>query len=98
MAHEIDTLPDAEALQLRVAPNPASDYARVGFQLNHATSVLVELFDTLGRRVATYEARQFSPGRHELIMNTADLPRGVYVLRLYSSARDVRAARLVTIR
>ena len=98
VAHEIDTLPDAEALQLRVAPNPASDYARVGFQLNHATSVLVELFDTLGRRVATYEARQFSPGRHELIMNTADLPRGVYVLRLYSSARDVRAARLVTIR
>ena len=62
-------------------PNPASSAARVALTVDGAQPVRADLFDALGRRVAvvldaTVEAQQ------DLVVQTAGLAPGLYVLRV----------------
>jgi hypothetical protein len=97
-AGEGSALPAAFALH-SVAPNPVvGPSALVRFDLPQATdNVSVDLFDLLGRRVASLASGAREAGTHTVRMDTASLPSGIYVVRLqagtFTQAQRVTVAR-----
>jgi len=65
-------------------PNPFRTEATVAFVLERDAHVAVEVFDALGRRVATlHDGPLAGQRRHAFVFRTADLPTGVYVARVH---------------
>ncbi|MEM6783085.1 MAG: T9SS type A sorting domain-containing protein, partial [Bacteroidota bacterium] len=62
-------------------PNPTRASATIELALPEATDVRAEVFDLLGRRVATLHGGVLAAGTHRLAFDTAQLPAGVYVVR-----------------
>ena len=62
-------------------PNPARTQTTVQFAVPGQQKVALELYDVLGRRVQTL-VNEEREGRHSMRMNVAELPSGVYFLRL----------------
>ncbi len=78
-------------------PNPVRDATRVSFSLARDARVRVELFDLLGRHVRTVTDGDYAAGDHDVRVDMASLPVGLYLVRL--STNGVRATRtLVRIR
>lgn len=67
-----------------VAPHPVRGQARIGFVIGTAGSVGADVFDVLGRRVASVDSRPFGAGEHTLALPTDALPAGTYLLRLHA--------------
>jgi murein DD-endopeptidase MepM/ murein hydrolase activator NlpD len=77
--------PEAAALTLAVAPNPARGAARVALQLAEAGRATVEVLDPLGRVVARLHDGPLAGGvEHALAFDAAALPPGVYLVRALS--------------
>lgn len=71
-----------------VWPNPATGGdAQIAFSLDYAGEAAIEVFDLLGRRVATLGTGEFAAGRHALAIPTASLSAGVYLVRLTADGR-----------
>ena len=73
-------------------PNPFNPSTVVGFDLAERGKVRIEVFDVLGRRVATIADRVFSAGRHRLAWDGRDdggrpVASGVYLCRLDAGER-----------
>ena len=77
--------PDVPAeLVIRAAPNPFNPRTVVSFDLPEAGPVELCAYDLAGRRVATLVGGSLPAGRHSRVWNGAELPSGLYVLRLKS--------------
>jgi hypothetical protein len=85
-----------------VWPNPANPRVSVAYRLARSASVIAEIVDLAGRRVATLDAGQRAAGRHVLQWDGRDdggrpASSGVYLVRVRandeSSARKVLLAR-----
>ena len=76
-------------------PNPAAAAATVRYQLPAREHVTVEVFDVLGRRVATLFDGVQDGGRHAASWATGGAASGTYVVRL--RAGDAAATRLVQV-
>ncbi|MBM3324860.1 MAG: T9SS type A sorting domain-containing protein, partial [Calditrichaeota bacterium] len=63
-------------------PNPFNSTTVIRFYLPAATRVKLEIFDTLGRRVATLIDSVQSAGRHAAIWEADEAASGAYVCRL----------------
>ncbi|MGB6123268.1 MAG: T9SS type A sorting domain-containing protein, partial [Bacteroidota bacterium] len=66
-------------------PNPFNPTTRIRFSIPDAgarLAVTLEIFDMLGRRVATLFRGTLEPGTHEEQFDASDLPSGVYFYRL----------------
>lgn len=96
--HPIDPVTIERGLKsvqlLGTYPNPARQEAILRFAVPEPQDVSVHLFDLLGRRVRTVVDGE-EEGRHELQLETSDLPSGVYFVRL--QAEDVTRARKLTV-
>ena len=77
-------------------PNPTRGAATVRFELAAAADVSLDIVDLLGRRVATLENGALAAGPHEVALG-ADLPAGVYVVRLVADG-VVSTSRLTVVR
>ncbi|MEO1633309.1 MAG: T9SS type A sorting domain-containing protein, partial [Bacteroidota bacterium] len=68
---------------LGVAPNPvgAGQATSVRLDLDTASDVRIEVFDVLGRRVATLHDGPLSSGPQALALSTAAYPSGLYLVR-----------------
>ncbi|HLA64284.1 MAG TPA: T9SS type A sorting domain-containing protein, partial [Rhodothermales bacterium] len=84
-----------------VYPNPARGAATVAFDVPRAATVTVEVFDVLGRRVATLAEGSQAPGRHTIRLDGGLLSTGTYLVRMRASSDDgaetYERARAVTI-
>jgi hypothetical protein len=78
----IDVPEAAESFELFSYPNPFSWTLRVEVISPTRDRVRLELFDVLGRRVATIADEQVTAGRHEYNIDGDRLPSGNYYLRL----------------
>jgi len=66
-----------------VYPNPFSQSATLSFELPRATSVRIELFNTLGQRAAVMmDGTALSSGSHEVSLDGSQLPSGMYFVSL----------------
>jgi hypothetical protein len=92
---EVQVTPSAVAL-LPVAPNPVSASARLRYELPEATAVRLQVFDLLGRRVATLADGEKPAGRHEVSWRSSGLASGTYFVRLQAgSTAQTQMLRLV---
>lgn len=92
----VPTGTDAPPLSARAAlrqnyPNPFNPATVVAFDLAARDHVRVEIYDVLGRRVATIADRVFDAGRHRLSWDGRDnkgraVASGVYICRLDTPA------------
>lgn len=80
-----------------VYPNPVTTTARVGFELPVAEAARVEVFDLLGRRVATLTDDLRVAGGHTVTLDATGLPSGVYLVRL-STPRATLTERITVVR
>lgn len=90
-----DDRPDAGALTLSVAPNPASGAVSMTYVLGQSASVRLELVDALGRVVREVRAGDQSAGSHAVSVTTDGLPSGAYLVRLIAGERQ--ATRQLTV-
>jgi len=77
--------PDAQPGAARLAasyPNPFRTATTVPFDLAEAGSVRLAVYDVLGREVAVLVDEARSAGHHEVRFDAANLPGGLYLLRL----------------
>jgi uncharacterized repeat protein (TIGR01451 family) len=92
---EVEVTPSAVAL-LPVAPNPVVGFANLRYELPEATAVRLQVFDLLGRRVATLADGEKPAGRHEVSWRSAGLASGTYFVRLQAgSTAQTQMLRLV---
>nr|WP_272509272.1 T9SS type A sorting domain-containing protein [Salinibacter ruber] len=88
--------PDQFSLQ-NSAPNPASGPATIAFIVPEQTHVTIDVFDVLGRRVATLADGQREPGRHDVRLDVGSLSSGTYFYRMsaegFSKTRRLEVVR-----
>ena len=77
-------------------PNPFARKAAIEFTLAQPASVLLEVFDVTGRRIATLVDEVASAGRHTVEFDRGRLSAGVYPYRLHVGPRV--ETRLLTVR
>lgn len=87
-AAEQDAGPNGFVLELPF-PNPFRNETTLGFTLDQAGPVRLDVYDVLGRRVAVLSDEVRRPGRHTVPFNAAGLPAGVYLVVLKAGARIV---------
>ncbi|MEM1043106.1 MAG: T9SS type A sorting domain-containing protein [Bacteroidota bacterium] len=79
----------AVAVQLRAYPNPFTGRTTVGFTVPEAGPARVAVFDVLGREVAMLADGPLAAGQHEVVLDGAALPSGVYVVRLTTESQTL---------
>lgn len=89
-ATDADVIPDTYALGANY-PNPFNPTTSIQYALPQAEYVRLEVFDMLGRPVATLVDSHRSAGTYTVSFNAAGLPSGTYLYRMSSgSFREVR--------
>ncbi|HUT97736.1 MAG TPA: T9SS type A sorting domain-containing protein [bacterium] len=85
---EAVTVPEETfALVLYAAyPSPSRDVVNFVYSLPDDGRVVLSVYDLSGRRVATLVDSELTAGRHEVSWNCAEIPSGVYLYRLETSA------------
>jgi hypothetical protein len=63
-------------------PNPFNAITLIKYELPVNTHVFIDIYDILGRKVATVQDGSQSAGYHEVIWNADDLSSGVYLYKL----------------
>jgi hypothetical protein len=82
------TLPGSLTLQQNY-PNPFNPVTRIAYEVPANGQVRLEVFDMLGRRVATLVDGTMTSGAHEVTFDAQTLPSGVYVYRLETAGRTL---------
>ncbi len=95
-ASESDTAPTAFGLRVPF-PNPFQSATTLTFDLPAAADVRLDVFDALGRRVATLAAEMRPAGTHEVRFAPAGLVPGLYLVRL-TAGTQTATRRLVRVR
>lgn len=72
-----------------IYPNPVNDQAIIRYSVPRASPIRLEVFDILGRRVATIADRDAKPGRSEIPYQIRGLASGTYFLRLTGQGQQV---------
>ncbi len=75
-------------------PNPFSERTTIVFTLAQPSSVMLEVFDLTGRRVATLVDAATSTGRHTVRFDAANLAAGAYIYRL-STGANIKTGRMM---
>ena len=70
-----------------VYPNPVRERATVRYATSTAATVLLSIYDVLGRRVAVLADASMTAGEHAVPFDAAGLPSGVYLVVLEADGR-----------
>ena len=69
-------------------PNPFDDYSNITFSLKQEQHVVLEVYDTLGRKVQTLADKAYGPGSHTVGVEAKQLEPGLYSYRLQAGSRS----------
>ena len=78
-------------------PNPFNGSTRIEYVLDDLTEVQLDVFDAVGRRVATLVEDFVPAGTHDVVFDGTGLPSGVYLYRL-STGSSVQTGQMVLAR
>lgn len=67
-------------------PNPFNPSTMISFQLPVSSEVTLQVFDLMGRKVATLVDGNVEAGHHQVPFNAGDLASGMYIYRLKAGA------------
>ena len=85
-------------LSLDASPNPARGAMTLRYGVAEAGPVTLEVFDAMGRRVASLWDGTAEAGEHRATWDTSALPAGVYLARLTSASGAVEMQRVTVVR
>jgi hypothetical protein len=90
--NEPDAIPSDYAL-MQNYPNPFNPETWIVYQLPKKSFVILEIYNSLGQRVAILEEGQKYPGTHKIRWNPVNasgekLPSGIYICRLKAEGRS----------
>ncbi len=72
-----------------VYPNPAAGAATLNFSTDTPEKASVCVFDMLGNVVLNTPARQYDAGQHEILLDCAKLPSGLYNVRIAAGDKAI---------
>ena len=77
-------------------PNPFNPSSIIRFQLNQNSNITLEVFDMIGRRVATLASGMMATGEHQVKFDGAGLSSGIYMYKLTANGQsEVRRMTLI---
>jgi len=69
-----------------ISPNPFSKQTTIEFHLKKQTQVNIDVFNSLGEKIATISDETFASGTHHLNWNPSDIPVGIYLCRISTNS------------
>ncbi len=78
-------------------PNPFRNQTTVAFDVAEPMQVSIEVYDVLGRKVATLVDKELAPSTYQIKWSASGLPSGMYVYRM-RAGDFVEAQRMVIVR
>ncbi len=63
-------------------PNPFNPVTTINFSIPHPTLVTLEIYNTLGEKVATLLSKEINPGNHSVKWNASEFSSGVYFYKI----------------
>ncbi len=79
-------------------PNPFNPVTTIGFSLRRSADVKIVLTNILGEQVRVLTDKRTPPGVHELLLNSFELPTGVYFYSLIANGSVVQTKKLILIK
>jgi beta-glucanase (GH16 family) len=76
----------AEFLLGQNVPNPVMSHTTITYSIPAQQHVILEVFDPLGRRVQTLVDGIRTAGTHQVALDAADLPPGIYTYRIQAGS------------
>lgn len=72
-------------------PNPFNPSTTIKFALPRTEEIKIEVFNTIGQKVATLLDKQMQIGSHEVVFDAINLPIGLYIYRIFAGKfQDVK--------
>ncbi|UCG62147.1 MAG: T9SS type A sorting domain-containing protein [Candidatus Zixiibacteriota bacterium] len=71
-----------ESMKMAVSPNPFNPSANISFSLPEAAQVKLDIYNLLGRKVATVVDKYFGAGEHTVSWHAGRFASGIYLVRL----------------
>ncbi len=68
-------------------PNPFNPATQIRFGLPHSALIVIDVYDVLGRRMATLVSNWMQPGVHSIIWSCPDCSSGMYFVRMHTENR-----------
>jgi hypothetical protein len=78
----INSIEIPHELNVNIFPNPANDQIIILYDISHAASVTIEIYDILGRKVETLIDEFQSPGSHTVTWDASHVASGMYFYKL----------------
>jgi len=78
-----------DSINVNLYPNPSNDIINITFSQTEAADVQMEIRDPQGKVVATHYLEKKSAGGQTLAINVANLPKGMYILRLTADGQTI---------
>ncbi len=63
-------------------PNPYNPSTEISFSLAQSSFVNMEIYNSLGQKVATLLNKRINPGQHKVKFNASNLSNGIYYYKL----------------
>lgn len=82
---EISSIEPDEDVISQNFPNPFNPSTRIEFALSDTKDVLIDVYDSLGRKVATLVDGQLNSGFHSITFDGTGLASGVYLYRIVTN-------------
>ncbi|MCT4581290.1 MAG: T9SS type A sorting domain-containing protein [Flavobacteriales bacterium] len=69
-----------ELNNITVYPNPMSTEGKIGFEINNASEVNINIYDLQGKIIKNINRKNLSAGMHVIPFNVQDYPSGTYIV------------------
>lgn len=81
----VNTQEEIFDFELTVSPNPTRDHCQIQFELKESSHLRIELYDTIGARLAILLNRKMNAGPHGMNVRMSDYSTGSYFIRMISN-------------
>jgi len=79
-------------------PNPFNPTTNIQFRVANASHIRVDVFDVLGRKVATLTDQPYESGSHQIQWNASSISSGQYIYRMEADGKIIGAKSMVLIK
>jgi len=79
-------------------PNPFNPGTEISFSLAKSSFVTLEIYNSLGQKVATLINNEMNSGNHKITFNASDLSSGIYYYRIAIHSDKIQAVEFQSVK